>query len=137
MAINLKQVLKTAMKKINYIIIFLFAFTLNLSAQNNTKSSKSIVVCSLVSESEGGTVAKDAPLVMYLHDSLQSRRIAVVFTQRILKKMSYNPYNRLVNQPVCITGKLSEYNNEPAIVIQSERQIKTPSGAQVNKITAY
>jgi len=53
------------------------------------------------------------------------------------KQMSYDPYAKLVNQKVCITGEISEYNNEPAIIISNENQIKTTSGKQVNKMNSY
>lgn len=127
------------MKKINYIITFTFLFTLNVSAQNKTSTSYSngtTTICNLVSEGDGGRIAKDAPLILYMKDSVQNRQLEIVFPEMMRKKMSYDPYARLVNQTVCITGKLSTYNNAPAIIISNENQIKTTGGEQVNRMSA-
>jgi hypothetical protein len=125
------------MKKRNPLLILAVLFVINVSAQNKaTANLKNTTICSLVSEGEGGMVAKDAPLILYMHDSAQNRQIEIVFTQAMHKKMSYDPYAKLVNQTVCITGKLSEYNNAPAIIIHNENQIKTSGGEQVNRMTA-
>jgi hypothetical protein len=126
------------MKKINPLLIFTILFAINVSGQNKTTSKfkSTTTICSLVSEGEGGMVAKDAPLILYMHDSVQNRQIEIVFTQAMHKKMSYDPFAKLVNQTVCITGKLSEYNNAPAIIIHNENQIKTSSGEQVNRMSA-
>ena len=126
------------MKKRNPILILAILFAINVSAQRKTVSNfkSTTTICSLVSEGEGGAVAKDAPLILYMHDSVQNQQIEIVFTQAMHKKMSYDPYAKLVNQKVCITGKLSEYNKAPAIIIHNENQIKTSSGEQVNRMTA-
>jgi hypothetical protein len=126
------------MKKRSPLLIFTILFAVNISAQNKATSNfkSTTTICSLVSEGEGGMVAKDAPLILYMYDSAQNRQIEIVFTQAMHKKMSYDPYAKLVNQTVCITGKLSEFNKVPAIIIHNENQIKTSSGEQVNRMTA-
>ena len=126
------------MKRINPLLIFMILFVSNISAQNKIASNfkSTTTICSLVSEGEGGMVAKDAPLILYMHDSVQNRQIEIVFTQSMHKKMSYDPFDKLVNQTVCVTGKLSEYNKAPAIIIHNENQIKTSSGEQVNRMTS-
>jgi len=126
------------MKKINLLFIFIILLVLNVSAQNKASTSYkgTTTICSLVSEGSGGRVAKDAPLILYMQDSVQNQRIEIVFSKLMRGKMSYNPYDKLVNQPVCITGKISEYKNAPAIIISKENQIKTKSGEQVNRMTA-
>jgi len=128
------------MKKINQLLIFTVFFALNVSAQNkkNTTYDGSVTtICSLVQEGDGARVAKDAPLILYMKDSVQNQQMKIVFPQMMRKQMSYDPYAKLVNQKVCITGKISEYNNEPAIIISNENQIKTTSGKQVNKMNSY
>jgi len=126
------------MKKINLLFIFIILFVVNVSAQNKASTSYkgTTTICSLVSEGNGGRVAKDAPLILYMQDSVQNQRIEIVFSKLMRGKMSYNPYDKLVNQTVCITGKISEYKNAPAIIISNENQIKTKSGEQVNRMTA-
>jgi hypothetical protein len=127
------------MKKINF-FVFTILFTLQVSAQNKTSTSYvkgATTFCSLVSEGDGGRVAKDAPLILYMQDSVQNKRIEIVFSKLMRSKMSYDPYAKLVNQTVCITGKINEYNNAPAIIISNENQIKTKNGVQVNQMTAY
>ena len=139
MAINLRRLIKKEiMKKINLLFIFIILFVLNVSAQSKTSTSYkgTTTICSLVSESNSGRVAKDAPLVLYMQDSTQNQRVEIVFSKLMRSKMSYDPYGKLVNQTVCITGKISEYNNAPAIIISNENQIKTKSGEQVNRMTA-
>ncbi len=120
-------------------MLFAILFTLNVSAQNKSSTSNlknGTTICSLVSEGEGGNVAKDAPLILYMHDSTNNRDIAIVFNEHMRKRMSYEPYSKLVNQTVCITGKITQYNNKPAILINNENQIKTSSGEQVNRMSA-
>jgi hypothetical protein len=126
------------MKKINLLFIFIILFVLNVSAQNKASTfyKGTTTICSLVSEGDGGRAAKDAPLILYMQDSVQNKRIEIVFSKLMRSKMSYNPYDKLVNQTVCITGKISEYKNAPAIIISNENQIKTESGEQVNRMTA-
>lgn len=136
MAINLKQYLKAYMKNTIYLLIFTVLFSLHTSAQNKNYTSGTTTICSLVSESDGGNIAKDAPLILYMHDSVQNQQVEIVFPKLMRNKMSYNPYDKLVNQTVCITGKISKYNNSPAIVISNENQIKTKGGEQVNRMTA-
>lgn len=136
MAINLKQYLKAYMKNTIYLLIFTVLSSLHTSAQNKNYTSGTKTICSLVSESDGGNIAKDAPLILYMHDSVQNQQVEIVFPKLMRNKMSYNPYDKLVNQTVCITGKISKYNNSPAIVISNENQIKTKGGEQVNRMTA-
>ena len=81
-------------------------------------------------------MVKDAPLILYMHDSVQNREIEIVFTQSVRKRMSYDPYAKLVNQTVCVTGKITEYNHAPAIIINNENQIKTTDRQQVNRMNA-
>lgn len=126
------------MNKKYYVLIFTILFALQVSAQNKTSTSNkgATTICSLVSEGEGGRVAKDAPLILYMQDSVHNQRIEIIFTKLMRGKMSYDPYGKLVNQTACITGNISEYNNAPAIIISNENQIKTTGGRQVNRMSA-
>lgn len=128
------------MKKINQLLVFTVFFSLGAFAQNKTNKSylkNATTICSLVKEGEGGRIVKEnVPLILYMHDSIKNREIEIVFTESMRKKMSYEPYSKLVNQMVCITGKLSEYNNAPAIIINSEEQIATSDKPQINRTRA-
>jgi hypothetical protein len=127
------------MKKINPLLIFTILLAINVSAQNKTGTGNlknAATICSLVTAGGGGNVAEDAPLILYMQDSVQNRRVEIVFLQTVRKKMSYNPYDRLVNQNVCIAGKITQYNNAPAIIIRNENQIKTNEEQQVNRMNA-
>jgi hypothetical protein len=124
------------MKKAYSFLMFAFLLAVSASAQNKTAVSSQTTICSLISEGDGGRIAKDAPLILYMKDSMQNRQLEVVFPELMRKKMSYDPYAKLVNQTVCITGKISMYNTAPAIIISNENQIKTTGGEQVNRMSA-
>lgn len=106
------------------LIIFLLIAAGNINAQTSNSQSSSTSICSIVKEGDGGRVSKKAPLILHMYDSSIKKNIEIVFTRSMRSKMSYDPYDKLVNQSVCITGNLTSYNKKPAIIIKSEEQIK-------------
>ena len=133
MAANLRLII--IMKKRNQLLCFVLFISISAIAQNsgNNHLKKTITICSLIKEGNGGTIAKDAPLILSMQDSSANKKVELVFTRAIRESMSYDPYSKLVNQTVCVTGKLTQYKNAPAIIIHNEKQIQTSDKQQVDR----
>ena len=74
------------MKKTYSFLIFAFLLSVSASAQNKTAVSNQTIICSLISEDDGGRIAKDAPLILYMKDSVLNRQLEVVFPELMRKK---------------------------------------------------
>jgi hypothetical protein len=48
-----------------------------------------------------------------------------VFSKEVRKKFSYDPQKQLPDHRACVSGKITEQNGSAAIIITSEKQIKT------------
>lgn len=125
------------MKKHNLLIIFLLLFSFTVKAQSLKHSTKSThtTICGIVNESDQGRVSIDEPLILYMQDSAMGKQIEIVFTKNMREKMSFDPYLKMVNQSVCITGRITSYNNAPAMIITNEKEIKTKDKQQVDNPT--
>ncbi len=118
--------------------VMLFLCMLGVSSQINAqrKMAGNITVCNIVQQGDAGNVSKDAPLVLYIQDSATNEKLNIVFKQSVIKKMSFDPRQKLVNQRACISGVVKTFNQQPAIFIYSEKQIKTSDKPEVNKMTS-
>lgn len=120
--------MKSYPKLFAYLLILLI--TIHVNAQSKSTQT---TVCNIMQQDQSANVSKDAPLVLYLQDSASNKKLAIVFAQTIIKKMSYDPQAKLVNQKVCVSGIVKSYNNQPAIFINSEKQIKVADRASIEK----
>lgn len=117
--------------------LFLISCTMLLSAHVNAQAkAKSVTVCNIIQANDAGNVAKDAPMILYVQDSVSNQKLAIVFSQSVIKKMSFNPRQKLVNQKACISGVVKMYNNQPAIIISDENQINVSEKPNVNRKSA-
>jgi hypothetical protein len=70
-------------------------------------------------------VSEDAPIVLYIIDSVSNEKFQLVFSKEVRKKFSYDPQKQLPDHRACVSGKITEQNGSAAIIITSEKQIKT------------
>ena len=117
--------------------LFLISCTMVLSVQVNAQAkAKNVTVCNIIQANDAANVSKDAPLILYVQDSVSNQKLAIVFSQNVIKKMSFNPRQKLVNQNACISGVIEMYNNQPAIIISDEKQINVSEKPNVNRKSA-
>ena len=110
-----------------FIMIFLFN---HVFAQTNAQQTSSplkgrVTICNIVQGGNVQHVAEDAPIVLYITDSASNQKVQLVFSKEVRKKFSYDPQKQLPDHRACVSGKITEQNGSAAIIITSEKQIKT------------
>lgn len=118
--------------KLFYKFSFLLCVLLISAQLYSQTKSQNVTVCNIVQENDAGNISKDAPLILYMQDSITNQKLAIVFSQSVIKRMSFNPRQKLVNQKACISGVIKTYNNKPAIIISDEKQINVSEKPDVN-----
>ncbi len=93
--------------------------------QASSHQNDSVVVCGIVLQAKLRTVPKDESSVLYMgKEERPDQSLNIVIPQIVRKQFSYDPEKFLVNNRVCIHGRIGTYNGKPAIRIFSEHQIK-------------
>jgi hypothetical protein len=103
----------------------LLAQTNNASQQTSASLKGNVTICNIVQGGNVQHVAEDAPIVLYITDSVSNQKIQLVFSKEVRKKFSYDPEKKLPDHRACVSGKITEQGGSPAIVITNEKQIKT------------
>lgn len=125
--------LKQTMKKFLFLLLSggFMMITTNAFCQQNINPEEaaahqndSVRVCGIVLQAKLRTVPKDKASVLFMGREETGHELNIVFPQSIRMKFSYDPEKFLVNNHVCINGRISTYNGKPAIFIYSEKQIK-------------
>jgi hypothetical protein len=60
--------------------------------------------------------SEDAPIVLYIDDSVSHQKIQLIFSKKGRKKFSYDPEKKLQAHRACISGKITNQNGGPAII---------------------
>jgi preprotein translocase subunit YajC len=121
-----------SVKYLSFIVVLTFLISSKCYAQTNRAATQSslnngdrITICNLIYGGNVDAVSEDAPVVLFIDDSVSHQKIQLVFLKRVRKKFSYDPEKKLPDHRACVSGRITEENNTPAIIIKSERQIKT------------
>lgn len=127
------------MKRIYFLCVAVFAFaTVSFGQQQiepeNASShvDDSVRVCGIILQAKLRTVPKDEASVLYMgKQEAPEQSLNFVIPKNIRQRFSYDPEKFLVNNNVCIVGRIGTYEGKPAIKIFSEQQIKV--GDQTDK----
>jgi len=102
---------------------FLFAQTDTTSQQRSSSLKGKVTICNVVQGGNVQHVAEDAPIVLFITDSVSNQKVQLVFSKEVRKKFSYDPQKQLPDHRACVSGKITEQNGSAAIIITSEKQI--------------
>jgi hypothetical protein len=117
-------------KPFSFVLIMMFLFNHYLFSQNNAQQTSStlkgsVTICNIVQGGNVQHVSEDAPIVLYIIDSVSNEKIQLVFSKEVRKKFSYDPQKQLPDHRACVSGKITEQNGSAAIIITNEKQIET------------
>jgi len=117
-------------KPFSCVLIIIFLFNHYLFSQTNAQQTSvtlkgRVTICNIVQGGNVQHVSEDAPIVLYIIDSVSNEKIQLVFSKEVRKKFSYDPQKQLPDHRACVSGKITEQNGSAAIIITSEKQIKT------------
>ncbi|HEY6975212.1 MAG TPA: hypothetical protein VH396_02915 [Chitinophagaceae bacterium] len=118
-------------KRFSFVVALHILCLLCLHAQTNnsstafSKSKQHVTICNLVYGGNVQAISEDAPIVLYIDDSISHQKIQLIFSKKVRKKFSYDPEKKLPDHQACVSGRVTNQNGEPAIIITNEKQIET------------
>ena len=103
-------------------------------AQNNQKKTikaseaknyvgKTVTVLDKIHEARLDHISKKEVNVLYTGADYNHRTLALIFPQDVLKRFSYNPNSKMINNTFYATGKIVMYKGKPAMYIRNEDQL--------------
>lgn len=119
------------MERISSFIFLLFGLHYTVVGQDTVKvysespRGRGASICNIVYGGNVQAVSEDAPIALYIDDSLTRQKIKLVFPKRIRKKFPYDPEKKLPDHRACVSGKIRHSGGTAVIVIRSEKQIRT------------
>lgn len=84
----------------------------------------SVTVCGKVLGAKYLQTAKGAPTLLDVDGKVPNQPFTIVIFKEVRERLSYVPENRLLNQDVCVTGRVQQYKGKPQIVVHNENQLK-------------
>ena len=119
------------MKRFIFFLLFIFLGSTGLHAQQDTIRAseaqrfigKTVQLCDRIHNGHMDNISKNAPTILYTGDTYQTRTLALIFPQNVLRTFSYDPEKKMENHTFCVKGKIATYKGKPAIYIQSESQL--------------
>ena len=104
---------------------YLLAQANDTTQQTTIPSGIKVTICNIIHGGNVQHVSEDAPIVLFIEDSSSHQKIQLVFSKKVRGKFSYDPEKKLPDHRACVSGKITEQNGSAAIIITSEKQIKT------------
>lgn len=117
------------MKKILLVIITACAFHATKAQQKikleevSKHTGDSVTVCGKVADAKYFEQSKSGPTLINIGAAFPNQLLTVVVYKEDRPAFSYAPETKLVNQEVCVTGKIQLYREKPQIVVKKESEI--------------
>ncbi len=116
------------------ILCFLMLPATFMFAQSNPKKTikasqaksyvgKTVTVLDRIHEARLDNISKQEVNVLYTGSDYDHRTLALIFPQDVLKRFTYNPNSRMINNTFYATGKIVMYKGKPAMYIRNESQL--------------
>ncbi|MBN9296054.1 MAG: hypothetical protein J0I41_03535 [Filimonas sp.] len=83
----------------------------------------SVTVCGKVVDARYFEQSKSGPTLINIGAAFPNQLLTVVIYKEDRPAFSYAPETKLVNQEVCVTGKIQLYREKPQIVAKKESQV--------------
>jgi hypothetical protein len=96
----------------------------NYSSTGSWQSKRNATICNLVYGGNVQAVSEDAPIVLYINDSISHKKIQLIFSKKVRRKFSYDPEKKLPDHQACISGRITNRNGGPAITIKMKNKLK-------------
>jgi hypothetical protein len=112
-------------------IIFLLLLTQHCFAVQDTITAvkakqfvgKTKTVCDRIDGNIMIKVNKKDPTILYVGPDYDNRLMALYFPNHVVRRFSFAPEKKMNNKRFCVTGKITLYENKPAIIIRNEAQV--------------
>ncbi len=68
-------------------------------------------------------ISKDEPTIVYVGDTYETSKLALIFNKNDLKNFSFDPEKKMPNHKFCVHGKVAMYKGKPVIYVKTEAQL--------------
>jgi len=114
------------------LLAILFSATAFVASAQKTISSAgakdhigdSVTICGKVTGGKYLQNAANGPTLLDVDGTYPNQQLTIVIFKADRDKLSYAPETKLLDQQVCVTGKIQEYKGKPQIVVHAESQLK-------------
>ncbi len=93
------------------------------AAQAKNYVGKTVTVLDRIHEARLDNISKKEVNVLYTGNDYDHRTLALIFPQDVLKRFTYNPNSKMINNTFYATGKIVMYKGKPAMYIRDESQL--------------
>jgi hypothetical protein len=121
---------KRVMKKLSLCLLLLGCAAL-LHAQKTIQASEarehlgdSVQVCGLITGGKYLRQSQTAPTLLDMGGKYPNQQLTLVIPKASRDSFSYEPEKKLLNQQVCVYGRIQHFKGKPEIVLHRESQVK-------------
>jgi len=94
------------------------------SAEAKHHIGDSVTICGKVTGGKYLENANNGPTLLDVDGTYPNQQLTIVIFKADRPHFSYAPESKLVDQQVCVTGRIQEYKGKPQIVVRQESQVK-------------
>ncbi len=122
------------MKKLSFCLVLLCS-TAALHAQKTIQAKEakdhvgdSVQVCGVITGGKYLAQAKTGPTLLDMGGKYPNQLVTLMIPKANRGNFSYEPEKKLLNQQVCVFGKVQNFKGKPEIILYQESQVKIMAG---------